>query len=299
MTVRAQEPGTRCTGKIPVGAISLSLNVTTVGATSQSFLTIWAGGTRPDASSLNPSPGAPPTPNAVTVDLSVDQTFDIYNNLGNVNVVVDINGYYENHDHDDRYPTDAEVDSSIATAIDEYATRPWSIPIAPSDLHNPSITEFWPATTFGSGVTASGTAFNDGIFGRAWYGFTLPASYSAGSDVAVDMRYLPVSGFGVPVLPCDSVWWSNAPIVNRPGESGFSAGTTWATPRGFDVSQTRLAATQAMFDASRVAETTMTIAGTNLRPGDQLNLTLNRDGDEADDTCEGMMITGLTVRPAD
>ncbi|MEP4648846.1 MAG: hypothetical protein ABJ314_01570 [Ilumatobacter sp.] len=128
MTVRAQEPGTRCTGKVPVGAISLSLNVTTVGATSQSFLTIWAGGTRPDASSLNPSPGAPPTPNAVTVDLSVDQTFDIYNDLGNVNVVVDINGYYENHAHDDRYYTEGESDH-------RFVRQASTIDLAPSSFH--------------------------------------------------------------------------------------------------------------------------------------------------------------------
>lgn len=141
-------------------------------------------------------------------------------------------------------------------------------------------------------------AFNDDVFGRVWYGFTLPERYAPGTDVAVDMRYSPISGFGAPVLPCDSVWWVNAPRVNRPGEGGFTVGTTWAIPRGFDNTQTRVGASQAMFDGSQVAETTMTMEGTDLRPGDQVNFALNRDGDEADDTCEGMMITGLVVRPA-
>ena len=39
----------------------------------------------------------------------------------------------------------------------------------------------------------------------------------------------------------------------------------------------------------------MKIDGTNLQPGDRINLSLNRDGDEIDDTCEGMMVTGLVV----
>ena len=55
-----------CSG-IPTGAVGLSLNVTAIGATLPTFLTVWsADDARPEASSLNPSPGQPPTPNAVT-----------------------------------------------------------------------------------------------------------------------------------------------------------------------------------------------------------------------------------------
>lgn len=110
-TIDAQQTGVPCTGEIPTDAIALSLNVTALGATTLSFLTIWAGGDLPLAASLNPAPGQPPVPNAVTVDLSVDQDFQIYNDIGSVDVVVDVNGYYVNHDHDDRYYTKAEIDS--------------------------------------------------------------------------------------------------------------------------------------------------------------------------------------------
>ncbi len=113
--IDAQETATGCTGRIPAGALSLSLNVTAIGATELTFLTIWAGGTRPTASSLNPSPGAPPTPNAVTVDLSVDQDFLVYNDLGSLDLVVDVNGYYENHHHDDRYYSKAQVDTTLGS----------------------------------------------------------------------------------------------------------------------------------------------------------------------------------------
>lgn len=113
LRVAAQEPATKCTGKIPADALSLSLNVTAIGASQQSFLTIWAGGDRPLASSLNPSPGEPPTPNAVTADLSIDQTFQVYNDVGTLDLVIDVNGYYVDHDHDDRYYTKAETTQQL------------------------------------------------------------------------------------------------------------------------------------------------------------------------------------------
>lgn len=113
-TIDAQQSDTACSGLIPEDASALSLNVTALGATEQSFLTIWAGGDRPTTASLNPAPGQPPVPNAVTTELSVDQEFQIYNNAGTVSVVVDVTGFYVDHDHDDRYYTKAESDSRYA-----------------------------------------------------------------------------------------------------------------------------------------------------------------------------------------
>ena len=79
---------------IPTEAVAVSLNVTALGATEQSFLTFWPEGVQPLASSLNPAPGQPPTPNAVTVDLSGAGAFNLFNSVGSVNVVIDVNGYY-------------------------------------------------------------------------------------------------------------------------------------------------------------------------------------------------------------
>lgn len=123
-TFNAQQGGVPCTGKIPAAASSLLLNVTAVDASAQSFLTFWSDGSRPTtSSSLNPAPGQPPTPNAVTVGLSGTNTFEAYNLAGTVDVIVDVVGYYENHNHDDRYYTKAEVDqfasaSATCTAPD-------------------------------------------------------------------------------------------------------------------------------------------------------------------------------------
>ena len=103
-----------CAGAVAAGATGLQLNVTALGATSPTFLTVWAGGERPDASSLNPSPGQPPVPNAVTTAITAGGDFDVYNLAGNVHVIVDVVGFYIDHHHDDRYYTEAEIDQQLA-----------------------------------------------------------------------------------------------------------------------------------------------------------------------------------------
>jgi hypothetical protein len=91
-TIAAHGTNGKCT--IPSDAVGLSLNVTALGATAPSFLTIWPDGTMPKASSLNPVPGQPPTPNAVTTNLSGTGSFKVFNLAGSVDVIVDVNGYY-------------------------------------------------------------------------------------------------------------------------------------------------------------------------------------------------------------
>jgi hypothetical protein len=81
---------------LPTDAVGLSLNVTAVGASAPTFLTIWPGGAQPNASSLNPVPGEPPTPNAVVTSLVPAGTFKLYNLAGSVDVIIDVNGYYLN-----------------------------------------------------------------------------------------------------------------------------------------------------------------------------------------------------------
>jgi sugar lactone lactonase YvrE len=100
---------------IPVGATAIVANVTAVAPTAQSFMAIWpADKSQPNASSLNYSAGQAPFPNAVTVTLSADGKIKAFNKNGNVHVIVDIAGYYEDHDHDDRYDTTEEIDAKIA-----------------------------------------------------------------------------------------------------------------------------------------------------------------------------------------
>lgn len=91
-TIVAHGANGKCT--IPTTATGLSLNVTALHATEVTYLTFWDDGDRPKASSLNPAPGQPPTPNAVNVPLSDTGTFQVYNAFGSVNIIIDIAGYY-------------------------------------------------------------------------------------------------------------------------------------------------------------------------------------------------------------
>lgn len=124
--------GGSCDGVIPVEATAVSLNVTALRASASTYLTIWPTGVpMPNASSLNPVPGAPPTPNAVVTGLSADDRFSVFNLQGAVHLVIDVNGYYVDHHHDDRYPTRTELAArdplQIVIGPQEFVTE------APSD----------------------------------------------------------------------------------------------------------------------------------------------------------------------
>ena len=81
---------------IPITATGITANVTVVNPSAGSFLTVFpADVVRPNASNLNYSAGQAPVPNSVTVSLSADGKIGVYNNAGRVDVIIDINGYYE------------------------------------------------------------------------------------------------------------------------------------------------------------------------------------------------------------
>jgi hypothetical protein len=80
---------------LPADVSALSMNVTVIGPTAASFLTVFpADATRPTAANLNWVAGQPPTPNAVTAGLSADGKLAVFNLAGTVNVSVDVVGYY-------------------------------------------------------------------------------------------------------------------------------------------------------------------------------------------------------------
>jgi hypothetical protein len=104
--------GTNGNCTIPPTASAIVANVTAVAPTATSYMTVWpADAPQAVVSSLNYSAGQEPFPNAVTVKLSADGKIKVYNNAGSVHVIIDISGYYEDHDHDDRYYTKAQIDA--------------------------------------------------------------------------------------------------------------------------------------------------------------------------------------------
>jgi hypothetical protein len=72
------------------------VNVTAVNATTGTFVTVYPGpaaSTRPNASDLN-EPTFEPVTNLVVVKVGSDGTINLFNDLGNVNLIVDVFGYY-------------------------------------------------------------------------------------------------------------------------------------------------------------------------------------------------------------
>lgn len=100
---------------IPAAATGLQLNVTAVGASAITDLRVYPGaGDPPVASNLNPYPGEPPVPNAVTVKLDDSDRFSIWNNQGNVDILIDVVGYYT----DEFTITGEEVENNSLTKDD-------------------------------------------------------------------------------------------------------------------------------------------------------------------------------------
>ena len=90
-----QVTGTNGNCTIPLDAVGIAFNVTTVNGTNASFLTVWpSDAPRPLASNLNWVAGAPATPNKVDVKLSGDGKASFFSNAGTVDVIADIVGYY-------------------------------------------------------------------------------------------------------------------------------------------------------------------------------------------------------------
>lgn len=122
-----------CTGasSIPTDALALSMNVTALKATGPTFLTFWGDGPNPGTANLNPTSGQPPIPNAVTTPLSMTGSFNIYNERNNVDVVIDLNGYYVHHTHEE-YVTHAELgeeETSIVIGHTEFEEALFTRPV--------------------------------------------------------------------------------------------------------------------------------------------------------------------------
>lgn len=110
-------------GGVSATATAVVMNVTALNASSLSHLTVYPGGTAaPDASSLNFKAGEV-VPNSVTVKIGANGKVALRNNAGTVDVFTDVNGYYEDHNHDDRYYTKTQLDTkgtgSAAIAINK------------------------------------------------------------------------------------------------------------------------------------------------------------------------------------
>jgi alpha-tubulin suppressor-like RCC1 family protein len=82
------------TARVPASATSVVVTVTGANSTGDTFLTAWpTGTTRPLASTVNVAPGKT-NPNLATVTLGAGRRISVYNNAGDIDVLVDLAGFY-------------------------------------------------------------------------------------------------------------------------------------------------------------------------------------------------------------
>ncbi len=213
----------QCTA-IPQTATGISMNATSVNPTAPTFITIWpADATRPLASSLNALPGEPPTPNGVATELSPTGEFSVYNLAGTVDIVIDINGYYIDHDHDDRYYTEDEIDASMP-AFGFIAADG-----TPSE-NTVGVDSVDATTTVGTySITLTGIEFVEGDFAvtvtPACEGYT--ATATAGADGALDVMV--VDELGAPANDCGFSFTVTALPEPAPTTTSTTTSTTTTT----------------------------------------------------------------------
>ena len=79
---------------IPADATGISINLTITNPTAPGYLTLYpSGGSRPNASNINWVAGQAPTANQAVVGLN-GGILDVFNYDGDVDVIIDIHGYY-------------------------------------------------------------------------------------------------------------------------------------------------------------------------------------------------------------
>jgi hypothetical protein len=113
---------------VPVGASSVVINVTAINPTSDGFVSLRPGDATgaPAVSTLNVTVGGT-FPNGATITLpttggssgQIQIWYEAYAATGGTtDLLIDVVGYYTNHNHDDRYYTETEVDTALADKAD-------------------------------------------------------------------------------------------------------------------------------------------------------------------------------------
>lgn len=205
---------------LPEGATALALNVTAVEATTPTFVTLFpAGTTRPDASNLNPTPAVPaPLPNAVNVDLNGTGDFSVFNRFGNVHVIIDVVGVYDDHNHDDRYYTKAEGALKSNAGRIAYVWACESAVAAPIGSTTDAVDCIPPALLLAGGPS-SPSAPSDPPLHYSSSGEPInitkedTGQYSVNfSDLDMDGGHVQVSPYGTKPALCNVVSWSPSTI---------------------------------------------------------------------------------------
>ena len=128
LTVTGTVRTTRGTSTVvPSGASGVVVNVTAVNPSVDGFVSLRPGNAsgEPDVSTLNVTAGGI-FPNGATITLptsggsagQVQIWFEGNGRGGRTDLLIDVVGYYTDHNHDDRYYTKSEIDTSLGATAD-------------------------------------------------------------------------------------------------------------------------------------------------------------------------------------
>jgi hypothetical protein len=144
---------------VPVGASSVVINVTAINPTSDGFVSLRPGDATgaPAVSTLNVTVGGT-FPNGATITLptsggsagQIQIWYEAYAATGGTtDLLIDVVGYYTNHNHDDRYYTETEIDTALTNKPDFTSLLSPIVPSLPATIDSTGSVGFYSAITIG------------------------------------------------------------------------------------------------------------------------------------------------------
>jgi len=187
---------------VPADATAVAINITATSTRKNGnygFVTAYpctsSSDSPPNASSLNFENGVD-IANALNVTTSTNGSICLHVH-GTADLIVDIAGYYVDHDHDDRYYTKAQVDTGLASKADN------------SDLYHPVV------------ASAPNTIDSTGDVGRY-------TSITIGLDGNPIISYWDLTNGSLKVAACDNPTCTTATVSTIDSVTNNGAGTSIA-----------------------------------------------------------------------
>ena len=230
---------------VPGNATAVVMNVTVDKTTAPSYLTVFpAGATPPTASNLNFVANTT-IPNLVTVKIGANGQVSVYNNLGNVQVIADVAGYFV--PGNDKF-----------ISLDIFSTE------AGNAAFNPGRHE------------QAGLRFADAAIQTSTFHFVLPPDYTPGGSIVGSFTW------HTGATSCGVSWRANFVSVSRSGQvhiAGPNPSTGLSDPAPVTAGATPNLVQTATFTLASP------VAAIPLLPGDSYTFGLYRDGGAVADTC--------------
>ena len=242
---------------VPSNATAVVMNVTVDKPTGPSYLTVFpAGSAVPTASNLNFVANTT-IPNLVTVKIGANGQVSVYNNVGNVQVIADIAGYY--------VPGNGKFIS-----LDIFSTEAGN------------------AAFFPGRNEQAGLRFADGSIQTSTFHLVLPPDYTPGGSIVGSFTW------HTGAASCGVSWRANFVSVSRTGQ-GHIAGPNPST--GLSDPAPIAAGPNANFVQTATFTLGSPVASVTLQPGDSYTFGLYRDGGAIADTCAAFAaIDSMVIR---